>query len=244
MGSYMLDRSCSYSIGHYHHLLTEALNMGYKFCFFDEDVSSISPVIFLRHDIDFSLEHAEKICRVENDLGIKSTYFILLNSITYNPQENEHFKVLEFIINSGHRIGLHIEYCNGFDKHLRKQVKILELITGTKIKCFSLHNPNTQVVNELNKLSIKDIINVYDNRFTNDITYISDSNQRTPCICCFLKREQKENIQILAHPIWWQETDDSCSNIINTHIEKANNKLIGWLKKNNRVYANEESSYI
>ena len=240
----MLDKSCNYSIDHYRHILTKALDLGYSFSFFDENISSATPAIFLRHDIDFSLVRAEKICRVENDIGIKSTYFILLNSITYNPQEKEHFKVLEFIINSGHRIGLHIEYCNDFDKHLRKQVKILELTTGTGIKYFSLHNPNPQVVNELNELSIKDIINVYDNQFTNDMTYISDSNQRIPCICSFIKQEQKENIQILVHPLWWQETADSCNHIINSYIENEKDKLIGWFKKNNRVYDNEESSYI
>ncbi len=240
----MLDSSCSYSIDHYLHILRNALDIGYKFSFFDEEVSSSSPMIFLRHDIDFSLEQAEKICIIENNLGIKSTYFILLNSLTYNPQEKEHFRVLEFIIDSGHRIGLHIEYCNDFHNNLCKQLKILELITGTVIKCFSLHNPDPQVIKKLNDTSSNDIINVYDDKFTKDIAYISDSNQRTPCICTFMNNEYMRDTQVLTHPLWWQENADTCNHIINSYIEKENDKLIGWFRENNRVYANEESSYI
>ncbi len=240
----MLDSLCNYSVDHYRHILKEALELGYEFSFFDEDVSSSSPLIFLRHDIDFSLEQAEKICIIENNLKIKSTYFILLNSLTYNPQEKEHFRVLEYIIGSGHRIGLHIEYCSDFYKQLRKQVKILELITDTEIKCFSLHNPDPQVIKKLNEASGNDIINVYDDKFTKDIAYISDSNQRTPCLCNFMKNEYMRNTQVLTHPLWWQENAGSCNHIINSYIEKENDKLIEWFRENNRVYANEESSYI
>ncbi len=239
------DRLCNYTTEHYRYILTEALNQGYKFCFFDENISEVSPLIFLRHDIDFTLEEAERICRIENSLGIKATYFILLDAITYSSLEQKQFSALEYIKNTGHKIGLHIEYRKGFHAYLEKNIGILETITGVKIKCFSLHNPSLEIINKVNGLDTKGIVNVYNKRLTEETTYISDSNQRNPCPCSFLKPEHKGNVQLLIHPIWWQENSNSCFHLINTFIGKKNKDMIEWFKENNNVYAAyEKSSYI
>ena len=40
--------------------------------------------VILRHDIDYSLEQAVKLARIEKDLGVRSTYFVLLTCDFYN----------------------------------------------------------------------------------------------------------------------------------------------------------------
>ena len=41
--------------------------------------------VILRHDIDCSLKAALKMAKIEDDLDVTSTYFILLTSEFYNP---------------------------------------------------------------------------------------------------------------------------------------------------------------
>ena len=43
-----------------------------------------SNTLFLRHDIDVSVEFAHKLAAVEFDMGIKSTYFFMFTSNMYN----------------------------------------------------------------------------------------------------------------------------------------------------------------
>ena len=47
---------------------------GYEFIFFNEKIKSKFNII-LRHDIDFDVDYALKMAKMENKLNIKSTYF-------------------------------------------------------------------------------------------------------------------------------------------------------------------------
>ena len=41
-------------------------------------------VVILRHDIDYSLDKAVALAELERELGVSSTYFVLLTSEFYN----------------------------------------------------------------------------------------------------------------------------------------------------------------
>ena len=62
-----LDNQCNFSTSHYIQTLKN-YQKTHNFCFFD-DCSSND--IILRHDIDFSLQDALRIAKIENELGIK-----------------------------------------------------------------------------------------------------------------------------------------------------------------------------
>jgi len=73
-------------------------------------------IIGLRHDVDSELNHALKIAKIEHDLGIKSTYFVL-HTASYFYKEissgiinNKLIKKLLYLQDTlGHEIGLHID---------------------------------------------------------------------------------------------------------------------------------------
>jgi hypothetical protein len=62
-----------------------------------------------RVDIDVSVKRAERLCRIFNELGIKATFFVRLHGNEYNPFSFENYRILKFIVQSGHEVGYHSE---------------------------------------------------------------------------------------------------------------------------------------
>ena len=85
----------------------------------------------IRHDVDWDLELALKIAQLENNLEIKSTYFILVTSELYNILSPSNKKLINKIKNLNHEIGLHFDasnYKSNYNNHAKKEGKILESI--------------------------------------------------------------------------------------------------------------------
>lgn len=57
---------------------------GYRVCSY-HNWQDTARCVILRHDIDSSLGQAMALARVERELGVSSTYFVLLTSDFYNP---------------------------------------------------------------------------------------------------------------------------------------------------------------
>ena len=51
-----------------------------------------SPHILWRHDVDFSIHRASSLAKIENELGVKATYFLKLHSEFYNLFEKSIFE--------------------------------------------------------------------------------------------------------------------------------------------------------
>ena len=85
----------------------------------------------IRHDVDWDIELAYKLAQLENNLEIKSTYFILVTSNLYNVFSPSNMKLINKIKNLNHEIGLHFDasnYKSNYDNHAKKEAKILESI--------------------------------------------------------------------------------------------------------------------
>ena len=46
---------------------------------------STSEFCILRHDVEFSIERALKMAKIDNEYGIKSSFFIQVLNTAYNP---------------------------------------------------------------------------------------------------------------------------------------------------------------
>lgn len=68
--------------------------------------------VILRHDIDTSLDKAVQLAKLEAELGVKSTYFVLLSSEFYNVMAKESREKIKEIQTAGHEIGLHFDELN------------------------------------------------------------------------------------------------------------------------------------
>lgn len=198
---------------HYSVILNSALSSGYTFKGFQEDISATDKAILLRHDVDVSLSIAADMAEVEASLGVHSTYFLLTNSPLYNMFEDKSIENVFRIINSGNRVGLHVDLPESFHLECSSLNEYIETLYRSYSPFFplektvSFHRPAENV---LNQRINPPFINTYEPRFFSDMKYLSDSNKtwREGCPCAGLKRGSYTNLQLLIHPIWWTgETD-------------------------------------
>jgi hypothetical protein len=124
--------------------------------------------VILRHDVDYSLEDALGMAREEEKNGIRSTYFVLLNSDLYNIMDGSYVAGL---MELGHCIGLHYDLAK--DGDIVKQLKLLELLCGKEIPVIAAHNPSRAIKDEWKTGGF--IRSAYADEFTKDIVYWSDS---------------------------------------------------------------------
>ena len=196
-----------------------------------------------RHDIDYSVQRAYSLAKIEKQSKIKSTYFLLLGGDLYNIFEKD-IKGLVFKIKScGHQLGLHfdttpynIKTKKQLEKFLNFEKKILENLFKTKIKVFSFHNPTKKILKQYDNYKYAKMVNTYSKYFQNKVNYCSDSNGywRHKRLENFLS-ENYSKIQVLTHPIWWQKKSippfDRVKRSINGKAKSIERNYLSTLKK-------------
>lgn len=198
---------------HYKKLLLHA-NENYRFINYNKNcLIGQQGVILWRHDVDFSIHEALNLAKIENSMGVQSTFFLLLHSDFYNLLEESVSFIVREIIKLGHYIGLHfdptfynIEESNDLDKWLQFEKEILQSIFSTKINVFSFHNPTDNIL-KFDKLEYGGMINTYSDLIKKNFFYCSDSNGywRYNRLCDVLTEQKPTSLQILTHPEWWTE---------------------------------------
>ncbi|MBR44946.1 MAG: GNAT family N-acetyltransferase, partial [Rhodospirillaceae bacterium] len=103
--------------------------------------------LILRHDLDMSIEAALPIARIEAELGVAASYFVLLRGETYNPWTAAACAGLRQLLDLGHDIGLHLDaslypgQAEALDRAAEEECRMLETITGAAIETVSFHRP-------------------------------------------------------------------------------------------------------
>ena len=197
-----------FTIGAYEQLLELLRCNGYNFCLYQENEQQRKTVI-LRHDIDFSIEKALDMGKVETRLGIKSTYFILLSTDFYNIFSKQSHEKLKQIMLQGHEIGLHfdekrydINTAEDMKQHVEFETDILSQLLDRKIKVISMHRPSKIILE--NDLEFEHLINSYSSKYFKEMKYLSDSRmhwRENPIEVIESDRYQK--LHILTHPFWY-----------------------------------------
>jgi hypothetical protein len=178
--------SCLFDLAHYQEILEAARAGGYRFARFGEGPEAGD--LFLRHDIDLSLEAALAMAELEAELGVHATYLLMTESVFYNLASPEGAVAIARLRQLGHAVGLHAVYPNAvLDERFDPVV--------------SWHNPTRELMSE----EIPDAINVYGARYFSPGTYRSDSNQhwRAGCPHEDLRASAFPWLQILVHPAIW-----------------------------------------
>jgi len=89
--------------------------MGYKFITCEEYVKKKSilkasdKVVVNRVDVDLSVKKTKKLLAIFDKLDIKATFFLRLHAPEYNPFSFENYKIIKYLIESGHELGYHSE---------------------------------------------------------------------------------------------------------------------------------------
>lgn len=208
---------CSFTLQHYREILEIAKKNGYAFLGFHSPCSSRGQrVIYLRHDIDICLEEAVEMARTEAEVGVSATYFVLTNSPVYNVFAEDSRKLVRYIQQLGHWVGLHIDpVLFSADDLVQFEERIVNLIKFYReyldiVPVVSFHRPSNMVLGR----DFRAFVSTYSPRFFTDIKYVSDSRGtwREECPCQRLNDRAHEAMQVLIHPIWWKITEHESLN--------------------------------
>jgi hypothetical protein len=178
--------SCSFDMTHYAEILDAAKTGGYRFTTFSEPPARGD--VYLRHDIDLSLDAALQMAELEAEMEVRTTYLLMTESVFYNLASTEGASAIERLRALGHAVGLHAVHPN------------LELDDRFD-HVVSWHNPQAEYMSA----SIPGAINVYAEPYFDPPTYRSDSNQywRSGCPHEELRGGSFPWLQILVHPEIW-----------------------------------------
>ncbi len=169
--------------------------------------------VALRHDVDLSLESALEMARIEADVGVTSTYFVLLTSPLYNPLSAEGREYLRRIEGLGHEVGLHFSThaypeldrrppAGTVADRVREEREILSGIVGSQSEAVSFHIPPDWVLGE----SFSGFSSTYAPDYFEDVAYVADSGQRWRDEAPQIEATDGP-IQVLTHPGLWAEQD-------------------------------------
>ncbi len=207
---------CDFSLRHYEECLKLAKESGYTFLKFSEheQAGKHDKAIFLRHDIDMDINSAMRVAKIENNLGIKSTYFLRVLG-KYNPWNLPNFDKLKELLATGHELGLHYEpdFSTLNNRNLAEdiafQIKIIEHFLKIKVQSICPHEPARTGSLHLDDETSKKLgnpLHAYNELFFKKFKYISDSScrWREGCMHEFIEKGVKQ-LCILTHPFWWYE---------------------------------------
>ena len=178
--------SCRFDLGHYREILGAARAGGYHFKPFGEDPERGD--LFLRHDVDLSLDASLQMAELEAELGVPATYLLMTESVFYNLAASEGASAIARLRELGHAVGLHAVY---------PKVELDDRFDPV----VSWHNPNPEYMSD----KVAGAINVYAEPYFSPPTYRSDSNQqwRSGCPHEELRGGGFPWLQILVHPEIW-----------------------------------------
>ncbi len=176
----------AWDLDDYVDLLQAAQAGGYRCAFFGEGPQPGQ--IFVRHDVDLSLDAAVRMAEREAESGVAATYFLMTRSVFYNLDSPEGVAAITRLRVLGHRIGLHAVYPEAALDERFEQV-------------IAWHNPDPEYMTA----PVTGVINVMEDRYFSPATYRSDSNQH------WRSGDPREELragafpwlQLLVHPEIW-----------------------------------------
>ena len=221
----------------YKDMLSRFLDMGYCFSFFEdatELLDSGDPFILLRHDIDFDLRHLVPLLEIEQQLGIRSTVFIQVRSEFYNPFCYPESQIIADLVSAGHRIGLHCD-CELYPVetdpevvayYCQRERQLLESWFEIDIGIVSFHRPAKNVLSADRSIT-GGVPHTYLPLFTKSITYCSDSTGewRFGHPLDLQATADRRPLQILVHPVWWQNKNQSPQETLDMFVRQSGKRL-------------------
>jgi hypothetical protein len=203
---------CAFELDHYRELLDAAEAGGYRWARFDAEPKPGD--LFLRHDVDLSLEAARTMARLERELGAHSTYFMLTESVFYNLDSALGRETIAELRDLGHAVGLHAVHPRAARDDRFDAV-------------VAWHNPDPDYVHE----PVSGMVNVMQAPWFTKGRYRSDSNQhwREGCPHDELRTGAFEWLQLLVHPEIWVYPGATMGETMRAMAATKHDELLGYL---------------
>ena len=177
---------CGFDLEHYGEILDAASSGGYRFAFFDRGPERGD--LYVRHDVDLSLDAALQMAEIETARGVGATYLLMTRSVFYNLASSEGDAAIARLRELGHRVGLHAVH-----PHVDLDDRLDPIVAW--------HNPEPSYMAH----PLPGATNVMAEPFFTPQTYRSDSNQRwrSGCPHAELGSAAFPWLQLLVHPEIW-----------------------------------------
>lgn len=174
------------------------------------------PVLYVRHDIDLSLERALAAAEVEAALGVTATFLVMVDSPLYTIEEPSAREILHRLREHDHEVGLHVDLGErgadpalGLDEVLERlstDRQRLERVLGGPVRSVSFHRPPDGLLGLLSGHERLDgLVNAYAAPLMG--CYLADSagawrhGDPLPVVA----HPPGPTIQLLIHPFWWND---------------------------------------
>ncbi|MBQ3105242.1 MAG: hypothetical protein IJC59_05185 [Lachnospiraceae bacterium] len=174
--------------------------------------------IIMRHDVEYSVERAYALAKVEESMDFTSNFFFQWTNNSYNVLSRKNVNMIRDMRERGHKIGLHFALNGMTDmdqirKSIRKEMEILSEMFGFEVKQFSVHRPSLDILRE--NIRMEGILNAYQDDF---FTFAENISKDTPVAVKYLSDanhiwrygypdeetlSKHPKVQILIHPFAW-----------------------------------------
>lgn len=199
-----------YSLHAYRTILDRAVESGRSFVPFDAEGPLPPRRVHLRHDVDFSMEMAVELARVNAAAGVAGTFFVLLRGGPYNLLSRRALDAAREIDALGQRLGLHAVYDpaagEAWEERLGADYRMALGELPMLSPVFTWHNPTPDLLEHAARVERPaGLVSGYASRFVRDIAYYSDSNMRNGAddFLRFVGEGGPEALQLLFHPLNW-----------------------------------------
>lgn len=176
--------------------------------------------VIMRHDVEYSVERAYDLAKVEESMDFTSTFFFQWTNNSYNLLSRRNMDMIRDMHERGQTIGLHYAL-NGLTdmqqarKQIVKEMDMLSEMCGFKIDTFSVHRPSKDILRE--NIKLPNILNAYQDEF---FTFAEEVNESTPVAVKYLSDANHiwrygypdeanitgyDKVQILVHPFAWHK---------------------------------------
>lgn len=192
----------------YRELIQGLLERGYETVSFDA-VRREAQHLIVRHDVDMCLQRAVELAKLEQSLGVQSSYFVLVRTEMYSVTSSKSRDALRELGTLGREVGLHFDAAGlgespeALDTACAADCSLLESLIGLPVRTVSFHRPTPSLQGWPKPIAGR--THAYEPRFFREIGYCSDSEGRFrfghP-----LDHEAvlaKRALQLVTHPIWW-----------------------------------------
>lgn len=231
----------------YGRMLRQFQKRDYRFSGFC-DHQTIGPnerVVLMRHDVDLDLEKASRMAQLEAEIGVRATYFLMVRTAHYNVFSSEGSRQVERILRLGHDLGLHFD-CAAYPLDMTteqmadacaREADMLARWFNKGVEIVSYHRPNKLVMSGDPRISAPRR-HTYMDVYAKRIRYLSDSRGgwRDGFPTETSTFEQGKPMQILVHPIWWNEQATSPYETLLQYTQESHNALERSVARNNSVY--------
>ncbi|MDR0910252.1 MAG: hypothetical protein LBM77_10865 [Spirochaetaceae bacterium] len=215
----------------YKEIIYAFLNRNYSFTLFHGGEIPVEHTVIFRHDVDFSVEAALDIAKIDKELGVTSTFFFLLNSDFYNIFSRRSYEQIAEIHRLGHCVALHLDkvFYEIPSFAQRSHEIFCSWLTFSQKDIISIHRPGCLTPDN----PLKNVMSTYDDRFVKDMRYFSDSGYKwRECPLTSKEFAEGHNIQLLLHPIWWVYDGNTCEQKFEKFLEQRQQILKEELQNN------------